>query len=72
MVSDYPKPMSDPNLVLMSDELPLSRNLARALALPDCRWMVHGRPQAQMTIYGEKGGTKANRLAMRMPKQNRL
>ncbi|KAH3693080.1 hypothetical protein DPMN_193417 [Dreissena polymorpha] len=37
-----------------------------------CRWMVHGRPQAQMTIYGEKGGTKPNRLAMRMPKQNRL
>ncbi|XP_052286630.1 uncharacterized protein LOC127882178 isoform X1 [Dreissena polymorpha] len=32
---DYPKPMSDPNLVLMSDELPLSRNLARALAIPD-------------------------------------
>ena len=38
----------------------------------NCRWMVHGRPQAQMTIYGEKGGTKPNRLAMRMPKQNRL
>ncbi|XP_052779727.1 uncharacterized protein LOC128216991 isoform X2 [Mya arenaria] len=33
--SDYPKPMSDQYLVLMSDELPLSRDLTRVLSLPD-------------------------------------
>ncbi|XP_045164905.2 uncharacterized protein LOC123528900 [Mercenaria mercenaria] len=33
--SDYPKPMSDSYLVLMSDELPPTRDLARALHITD-------------------------------------
>jgi hypothetical protein len=32
---DYPKPMSDSYLVLMSDELPPRRELARALQITD-------------------------------------